>query len=252
MSGFGKIGVIGAMDSETAQLIAHLEGSRKETFSGLDLYIGTMHGKEVTVVKCGIGKVNAARTAQLLIDRFEPDAIVNSGIAGGTDPELSVGDTVVASGLLQHDFDLTAIGCVRGAMAGGDRTLPTIYPADERLVEALFTAAVRVSEGKRGGDTGSSCIPDDTTIARGIIATGDIFVADSATRHFIWDTFSASATEMEGGAIAQVCSLSGIPFAVLRVLSDTADGDASESFDAFEQKTADRSAAIIEEFISLL
>lgn len=251
MSGFGKIGVIGAMDSETAQLIAHLEGSRKETFSGLDLYTGTMHGKEVTVVKCGIGKVNAARTAQLLIDRFSPDAIINTGIAGGTDPELSVGDTVVATGLVQHDFDLTGFGYTKGAMSGFEKGRPTVFGCDERLTEALFTAAVRVS-----GETDESADPsgasDDSTIAKGLVATGDVFVYDTEIRRFIRDTFGAACTEMEGGAIAQVCALSGVPFAVLRVLSDTAGGEAAESFDAFEKKAADRSAAICETFISLL
>ena len=245
MSEFRKIGVIGAMDSEVEYLVSQLEDSAVTEALGLSFYSGTLRGKYVTVVRCGVGKVNAARTAQLLIDRFAPDAVINSGIAGGIDPELSVGDAVVAAGLVQHDFDLSAIGAVRGAMAGSDMDKPTVFKADERLAEALFTAASRVfgraEEGK--------C---DASVARGIIATGDIFVADPSLRKSLRESFDAAAAEMEGGAIAQVCTLCGVPFAVLRVLSDTADGNAPESFETFEKKTADLSAAIVEEFIELL
>jgi adenosylhomocysteine nucleosidase len=234
-----NIGVIGAMDSEVSYLVDRLEGRKTTDIYGYSFHSGSLYGKQVTVMKCGIGKVNAARGTQLLIDRFSPDAIVNTGIAGALDPELNVGDAVIATGLVQHDFNVTAFGHVRGYICtGGDDRKPTSFAPDEKLIQMLRQAARRVL-------TGSS-------VTEGVIATGDLFVADAKTRRGIRDEFSADAVEMEGAAIAQTASYSDVPFAVLRVVSDSADCEASESYDRFEAETAKRSAAIIEEFLKRL
>ena len=128
------IGIIGAMDSELETLLAAMTEKKQETLYGLTFTTGTLDGCAVVLVKAGIGKVNAARCTQLLIDRFSPSAIVNTGIAGGLAPGLSVGDVVVAAGVLQHDFDVTAFGHAKGYLCtGGDDTAATVFPADEAL-----------------------------------------------------------------------------------------------------------------------
>lgn len=233
------IGVIGAMDSEVQYLIDRIDCRKTTEIFGYSFHSGSLYGKRVTVVKCGIGKVNAARGTQLLIDRFSPDAIVNTGIAGALDPELKVGDAVIATGLVQHDFNVMAFGHARGYICtGDDHRKPTSFIPDEKLAGKLRQAAGQVLKG--------------SSITEGVIATGDLFVADAKTRRGIRDEFSAVAAEMEGAAIAQTATYSGVPFAVLRVVSDNADGEASVSYDKFEAETAKRSAAVIEEFLKRL
>lgn len=230
------IGVIGAMDSEIAHLVGRLENKSETGLYGYTFHTGTLHGRWVVIVKCGIGKVNAARGTQLLIDRYHPDAVVNTGIAGGLDPALQVGDAVIAAGLLQHDFDVTAFGHARGYLCTGiAHDKPTVFAPDPGLAAALRRAAENTLTGAR--------------VTEGLIATGDLFVADPATRRAIREEFGASAAEMEGAAIAQTASYAGVPFAVLRIVSDRADGSAAESFDRFEAETAQRSGAVIEAFL---
>ena len=202
MSSKQPVGVIGAMDSELSSLVAALKGREDRTLHGLVFYTGTLEDSPVVLVKCGVGKVNAARTAQVLIDAFAPSALINTGIAGGVAPGLSVGDAVVADGLVQHDFDVTAFGHAKGYLCtGGDSSKPTVFVPEQKVQDSLF---------------------------------------------------HASAAEMEGGAIAQAAALSGVPFGVIRVISDLADGTAPSSFDQFEQETADRSAAIVKRTLALL
>ena len=158
------IGIIGAMDSELETLLAAMTEKKQETLYGLTFTTGTLDGCAVVLVKAGIGKVNAARCTQLLIDRFSPSAIVNTGIAGGLAPGLSVGDVVVAAGVLQHDFDVTAFGHAKGYLCtGGDDTAATVFPADEAL-SGCFAAAAQAILG-------------EGHVHRGLIATGDQFIS---------------------------------------------------------------------------
>ena len=233
------IGIIGAMDSEVAYLKEVLQDKREEERYGYVFHTGMIGESTVTIVQCGVGKVNAARCTQMLIDLYAPDAIVNTGIAGAIAPELRVGDVVVSAGLVQHDFDLTAVGLPKGCMAGTkDQTKPTVFACDARLVSALKEAAEKVMP--------------EANVTEGIIASGDVFVADTALKEQIRDLFGAKAAEMEGGAMAQTASCSGIPFAVMRVLSDQADGGAPESFETFEIRTARQSARVAEEIVRIL
>ena len=223
------IGVIAAMDSELEQLLGMLEGKAERTICGLQFYMGTLYGRDVVLLKCGIGKVNAARGAQILIDMFHPAALVNTGIAGGLALGLAVGDIVVATGALQHDFDVTAFGHVKGYLCTGeDDTRPTVFAADPALRAALQCAAEAVLGAEH--------------VHEGVIATGDQFISGAGKKAYLSSTFGAMAAEMEGGAIAQVAQLSGVPFAILRAISDLADGTAAESFDTFERKAAKASA----------
>ena len=146
---YGRIGVIGAMDSELAALIAALTQPAQETVQGLVFRTGRLGAREVVLVRCGIGKVSAARCTQVLIDRFAPGAVINTGIAGGLASGLAVGDIVVADGLVQHDFDAAPIGFVRGCVCMGDPGAPTVF-APDAVLSALL-ADIPVATFRRGG-----------------------------------------------------------------------------------------------------
>ena len=229
-------GVIGAMESEVAQLRAALGNTETAEHSGLTFYRGTLGNNRVVLVKCGIGKVNAARCTQVLIDQYAPDYIVNTGIAGGIGDGLAVADVVIGTELVQHDFDAVAFGYARGNICDpSHRDTPSVFCSDKALIEAFRAAAASVIDAGR--------------VKSGRIATGDLFVASASAKRDIAGTFGAAAAEMEGGAIAQVAALAGVPFIVLRAISDLADGSSPASFDEFEQQTADLSAGILRKLI---
>jgi len=142
-----KIGIIAAMDSEIEYLVNRLENKVETKISGYAFHSGMLCGKQVVILKSGIGKVNAARGTQLLIDRFSPDVILNTGIAGATSPDLHVGDAVIASGLVQHDFDVTAFGYAPGYLCtGADQDKPTVFLPDNNLSGTLSKAAGQILE----------------------------------------------------------------------------------------------------------
>ena len=217
-----RMGIIGAMESEVANLIARLERVSYREKAGRRFAEGTLAGKEVVVVQSGIGKVAAAITAQILIDHFAVDALLNTGMAGGLDSRLAVKDLVIATAALQHDFDITAFGHARGFMYGEDDTKPTLFVADEALRAKAKIAAEAV-------------LPAGSKAIDGIVASGDIFVDDSALKAQLRDGFGAAAAEMEGAAIAQAAVANGIPFVILRTISDLAEHQANVSFDELEQ-----------------
>lgn len=238
MKNNGPIGIIGAMDIEVDTLKASIDNCKTEKVGEMTFFSGTLNGTEVIVVKCGIGKVNAARCAQTLADRFSVAAIINTGIGGGIGDGLAVGDIVIGESLVQHDFDVSGFGYAKGYMFLGDKDKPTEYIADKRLIELIENAALKHISAQR--------------IKKGIIATGDIFVSDAEKKSEIKNGFNALVTEMEGAAIAQTAQANNIPFAVVRALSDLADGSAAESYEAFEKETAFLSAEIIKSFLSML
>ncbi len=232
------VAVIGAMDSEVENLLSELQAV-KTTIAGISFYSGNKNGKKIIIAKCGVGKVNAARCTQILIDRFGADYIINSGIAGGIDDSLEIGDIVIGEELVQHDFDVTAFGHVRGYLCTGERDdKPTVFSSDERLVR-LLKNAIEEAAGKENFVTGR-------------IASGDLFVSDKKVKRSIYCDFKALAVEMEGAAIAQTAAYAGVPFVVLRVISDRADGAAAESFEAFEKQTAALSGTAVKKLIHLL
>ena len=221
---YGRIGVIGAMDSELAALIAALTQPAQETVQGLVFRTGRLGAREVVLVRCGIGKVSAARCTQVLIDRFAPGAVINTGIAGGLASGLAVGDIVVADGLVQHDFDAAPIGFVRGCVCMGDPGAPTVFAPDAVLSALLAQTAGNAIGAQR--------------VHRGLVATGD---QGRSVRKYT-----------DEGAVAQAASMSGVPFAVVRAISDLADGTAAASFEQFEQHAADASAAAVLQALALL
>lgn len=232
------IGIIGAMDNEINFLIKKLENQVCRSYGDLKFISGNFQDKTAVIVKSGIGKVNAARCTQLLIDRYNPTAIINTGIAGGIGQGLSVGDFIIGTECIQHDFDVTAFGHSKGYMCTGEAdTQPTIYKSNENLVHILSVAAQKVI--------------NSNSVLRGRIATGDIFVSNLHAKKELNKMFNAVAAEMECCAIAQTAYYANIPFVAARTISDLADGTAAKSFEKFENKAADNSAKIVLDFISL-
>ena len=230
-------GIIGAMASEVEILLAHTEDKEISTYAGSQFCKGKLCGKDVVIAMCGIGKVCAAICVQIMSDIYKVDKIINTGVAGGLHHDLEVGDFVIADTLVEYDFDLTAFGYAKGYMPceelltpSPDKSTPTVFTADKKIVESFMNAQRRLGKGKA---------------IVGRIVSGDIFVSDNALKKELIGRFDASAVEMEGAAIAQACSLSGIPFAVIRAISDLADKEASISFNEFEIAAAKLSSEIL-------
>ena len=208
------IAVIGAMEPEVEALISDLEDEKSETVSGITVHTGSIYGKRVAVAKCGIGKVFAAICAQTLILNYSPDLIVNTGVGGALRSGITTGDIVIADSLCQHDMDTSAIGDPKGLVSG----INVIYfNADKRAADILLASA---------GELGLNA-------TKGRIASGDKFIADKADKARIIADFAADACEMEGCAIAQTAYVNGTPFAVVRAISDSADGEATMDYPTF-------------------
>ena len=224
------VGIIGAMRVEIDTLAAALENPQTETLGGLTFTSGVLCGVPVVLSVCGVGKVFAAMAAQTMILHYNVRAIINTGVAGTLTDKLSIGDVAVAESVVQHDMDTSAIGDPVGLISG----LNVVYmKADESL-------SARIAEVIGGG--GTRCL-------RGVIASGDVFVAESAKKAYIRDTFGAIACEMEGAAIGQVCTANGIPFAVIRAISDGGNEDAAMNYPTFVKIAAAKSAQAVCEFL---
>ena len=208
------IGIIGAMEPEVAALIASLDGAESETVSGVTFHTGLISGKRVAIARCGIGKVFAAIAAEIMILKYAPSLLVNTGVGGGLAPDLATGDIIIARDLCQHDMDTSAIGDPKGLVSG----INMIYfEADRRASEILLSAAESLGLKARGGR----------------IASGDKFIASREEKERIVSDFGADACEMEGCAVAQTAFVNGTPFAVVRALSDSADGEATMDYPTF-------------------
>ena len=235
MSNKYTYGIIGAMDSEIETLLSHLENKKEEKKYGLTFYLGKLKNYEVIIVKCGIGKVNAGRTTQVLISEYNPKYIINTGIGGGLNQQLKIGDIVISTDLIQHDFDVTAFGYAKGYMFIGDKKEPTKYVADKELSEKIKKVLEKIKEGRN--------------IFKGRILTGDLFVSSKEKREQLVQDFDGFCCEMEGAAIAQVAFLNNIPFTVLRLISDMPDGKGPEDYNAFEKEAARLSSLALELFL---
>lgn len=219
-----KLGIMGAMDIEVQRLLEAMEAPVKEARAGCEFYIGKLAGLDAVVVRCGIGKVNAAMCAQVLCDRYQVTHLVNTGIAGSLSNALDIGDIVVSQDAMYHDFDCVHFGYPMGRVPGSD---VTAFPADETLMAYAFGIASTLGNA-----------------AIGRIASGDQFVADSAQKERIIAVTGAQCTEMEGAAIAQAAYRNGVPFVILRAISDKADDSAQMDYPTFEAMAADRCAKI--------
>lgn len=225
------IGIIGAMEEEVSLLLDAMTERQTVTVGKTDFHTGTLQDKAVVVARCGIGKVCAALCTQIMVDRFAVDCVINTGVAGGLHPSLAVGDLVLCTYAVQHDFDVTALGYVRGYLCDGtDGSKPTRFEADASLRRVFAEAAASLHE--------------PITVHEGVIASGDLFVSGADVKAELRRTFDATAAEMEGAAIAQAATANGIPFMVVRAISDLADGSAKISYEQFETQAAKRCARL--------
>lgn len=221
-----KLGIIGAMDQEVETLLASMDGKQAHIFAGSTFYEGTLEGLPAVVVQCGIGKVNAALCAQILCSCFGITHLVNTGIAGSLSNTLDIGDLVVSQDAMYHDFDCVHFGYPFGRVPGME---VTAFPADKTLAEYAFAAAETVNPGHT---------------RTGRIASGDCFVADKAVKDAIIASTHGLCTEMEGAAIAQTAYRNGLPFVILRAISDKADNSANLDYPTFERLAAHRCAEV--------
>ena len=229
-------GIIGAMDLEIDTLVKDLQDKKEEKKFGLTFYLGKLKKYEVVIVKCGVGKVNAGRTTQVLISEYAPKYIINTGIGGGLYNQLKIGDIVISTDLIQHDFDVTFLGYAKGYMCTGENNKePTKYLADKELSEKIKKVLEKV-----GGER---------TVFCGRVLTGDAFISSKEKREELVKDFAGYCCEMEGAAIAQVACLNKVPFTVIRVISDLPSGKGPEDYNSFEAEAAKLSANTLETFL---
>lgn len=229
-----KIGIIGAMDVEVAELIESMANIKKETISSTVYYEGTLQGKNVVVAKCGVGKVHAAVCAQTMILKYKPDAIINTGVAGSLNSELDIADLVISNNVVQHDMDTSGLGDPIGLISGVN--LINI-PCPKNLVEKIEKAAKTI---------------ENTNVIVGTIASGDQFICNQDKKDYIVNNFNALCAEMEGAAIGHVCYLNNVDFCIVRAISDKADGSAHMDFPEFTKIAAKKSTQLINTLLKSL
>ena len=216
---------MGAMPEEIAPILEKLGEYKTIEYAGNKYYEASYRGVDLVVAYSKIGKVFSTLTATTMIQHFNCDKLLFSGVAGGINPSLKIGDLIVATKLSQHDLDITAFGHPMGFVPGGS----VFVEADKELIELSKEVASELGK----------------TVIEGVIATGDQFVHDENVKDNIVKHFNADALEMEGGSVAVVCNALDVPFFILRAISDTADTDASFSFDEFMESSAVISAEFV-------
>ncbi len=227
-----RVGILGAMDAEISQFLEHAETLERTEWRGFVFHRLRLRGREVILVKCGVGKVFSALVSQHLIDAYLPSALLFTGVAGALNPAYAIGDVVVSRDCLQHDVDGRALGFARGNLLYTDMK---IFAAESSLLASALSARA-----------------DGHKIHAGRILTGDQFMTrDEINQHrYLREEMQGDAVEMEGGAMAQVCAVNGLPFLVIRTISDRADGDAVHDFNRFLPVVARNSLAIVDHILS--
>lgn len=221
------VGVIGAMKEEVEILKQWMDIFKTETIAHTDVYIGTLDSHRIVLVESGIGKVNATLITSLLIDRYNVDLIVNTGVAGALSNELDVTDMIVSTTVVHHDVDAMEFGYAFGQVPG----MPASYAADEKLIDAA-KAVLDSNKTVKGFS--------------GLIASGDSFIADSSQKSSIISNFSeALAVDMESASIAQTCHQFNVPFLIIRSISDKADQAADMTYEEFLKKACINSSEAV-------
>ena len=224
------LGIIGAMDVEVASIKAKVKDAVETEIAGIVFVCGTIENVMVTFAQCSPGKVNASLCTQIMIDRLKPDAIINVGVGCSLSSDVIIKNVVIANDVCEYDIDITALGEPRGFING----LNVIkVETDREISEALSQCAIRCGE----------------KIHRGTVASGDTFIASQELKDLISTEFNAICGEMEGGAIGHTCKANGVPFAVLRSISDGGDANAQMDYPTFKMIAAKISTDIILEYI---
>ena len=229
------IGIIGAMEEEVSQLIEAMEQKEKVTRAGMDFYCGNLNGKDVVIVRSGIGKVNAGICAQILVSQFGADTLINTGIAGSLDAQIDIGDMVISTDALHHDMDATVFGDPAGQIPRMD-TLS--FPADRELVKKAVAANEKAN-------------PDIHTFT-GRVASGDQFISDKKVKERIVSLFHPMCVEMEGAGIAQAAYLNKVSYVIIRAISDKADNSATMDYPTFEKKAIAHSVRLMKELLPMI
>lgn len=223
-----RIGIIGAMEEEVNQLKERMQVTAVEKRASMEFVTGTLEGKQVVVVRSGIGKVNAGICTQILADIYGVDGVINTGVAGALYPDLNIGDIVVSTDTLQHDVDATGFGYEMGVIP---RMETSVFPADENLMEIAEQVCREVNP--------------DIQVFAGRVVSGDQFISDHEKKEWLTNTFGGYCTEMEGAAIAQAAWLNHIPFLIIRAISDKADQSAEMDYDVFEAKAIEHTVKLV-------
>ncbi|MBU9721099.1 MULTISPECIES: 5'-methylthioadenosine/adenosylhomocysteine nucleosidase [Bacillaceae] len=232
-----KIGIIGAMKEEISYFQEKMESLETNGVGLVTFYTGTWNNHDVVISKCGVGKVNAAMTAQMMIDKFKVDSLIFTGVAGAINENLNVEDVVISTSSQQHDIDASALGFERGSIPMHDG--PSDFEADQDLIEKAYQAASETLDG-------------DLKVIKGKIVSGDQFIADKGIVRELGEQFNGDCVEMEGAAVAHIAYFNSIPFVIIRSISDKANGEAPKSFEEFVEKTAKTSAQIVERLLMKL
>uniref|UniRef100_A0A7V0Z7U9 adenosylhomocysteine nucleosidase n=1 Tax=candidate division WOR-3 bacterium TaxID=2052148 RepID=A0A7V0Z7U9_UNCW3 len=241
---YRSIGIIGAMDEEIALIREAMGIEKTDTIAQRIFYIGELSNIPCICVKAGVGKVNAAITTEILISKYNVDAIIFTGVAGGINPEIKIGDVVIAKKVIHHDF--------------GKITPAGFFPFDTTGFFAdslLFEIACKSATGIKFASIPEKLCKEKNRYPRiisGNIATGDQFIADENKRRWIEKTFSVECVEMEGAAVAQVCVINKVPFVIIRSLSDLANENADIDFEEFVKYAARNSILIVQGMFKLL
>lgn len=224
------IGIIAAMEVEARELISHIDNKQVKIIGAVEYTFGTLYGKDVVIAISGEGKVNAAMCTQAMIMAFNPDIIINTGVAGGLADDLKTGDTVVATSVCQHDSNYTARGYEIGYLFGIDR----VYIDCDKKISALLSESVK--------QVTDNC-------KNGVIASGDLFISSDKTKKHLKSAFNAVACDMESGAIGHVCCKNDVPFAILRAISDGGGDGAAMTFGEFCDMAVNVSSAVIKNLL---
>lgn len=227
-----RIGIIGAMDLEVEQLKTEMTESRIVTKAGMDFHEGTLNGASVVIVRCGIGKVNAALCVQILADVFDVTHVINTGVAGSLNAKLDIGDILISKDALHHDMDVRIFGYRLGEVPQmGFRE----FTADGRLASLAEAACKKVNP--------------DVNVVLGRVVSGDQFISSREVKERLISEFHGDCAEMEGASIAHGAYLNGIPFVIIRAISDKADDSAEMDYPTFEAAAAKHSAALVKEMV---
>lgn len=226
-----RIGIIGAMSEEVQGIKKLMTDIEEERIGTLTFYTGVMHDKDIVLLETGIGKVNAAIGATLMIEAFDVEEIIFTGVAGGINEDLDLGDVVISRDLIQHDFDTSVFGDKLGMIPRMDNS---IFKAGDELIELAVNAGKKL-KGK---------------VIVGRVLSGDQFIASPEKIAFLKKEFNGDCTEMEGAAVGHVCQVLDIPFVVIRTMSDKANSDAHTDYATFMRIAADNSVTLVDEMLS--
>lgn len=228
-----KIGIIGAMELEVEELKSRLDGSKVTKRAGMEFFEGVLNGTDVVIVRCGIGKVNAALCVQILADLFQVTHVINTGVAGSLNTSLDIGDILVSRDAVHHDMDVSPLGYAPGIVPQMDTSC---FQADEKLIQLAMESCAAVNP--------------DIHVMSGRVVSGDQFIADKEIKNRLISTFQGDCTEMEGAAIAHGAYLNGIPFVILRAISDKADDSAEMDYPSFERAAAEHCAKLVADLVT--